>query len=521
MNINVLEWLEEAVRRRPSQTAFADTDQEICYADLMSGAKRIGCGIMELAAKRGETWRNRPIAVLIDRNIESLILFMGILYSGNFYVPLDDTMPQKRAERILDTLQPVLILNSREQAGLQDEDIIGYSDVMELAAQTTGTAQLSAMWEERLLQVRQQHLDTDPLYAIFTSGSTGMPKGVVVNHRSVIDLVAQFAETFEFPDQAVFGNQAPLDFDVSTKDIYNCLYHAGTMHVIPKQYFVLPVKLIPYLNERQVNVIIWAVSALRIASNFKIFEQCMPQYLRLVMFSGEVMPVKDLKYWQAALPGAQFVNLYGPTEITCNCSYYIVDREFEDREVLPIGRAFGNTGMFLLEQETDRLISEPGQMGEICVKGTCLAMGYYNNPEKTAEVFVQNPLQSAYPELIYKTGDLGYYGTAGELLFAGRKDFQIKHMGHRIELGEIEAAVNALAFIDAGCCIYDETKEKIILCYQAKEMCDKRIVQGLRDMLPKFMWPNRYVFFEQMPMNKHGKIDRVLLKEQCVSNEHK
>lgn len=507
MVINVLEWLEEAAKRHPDHTAFADANREINYADLQRQAKIIGCRIVEFAKKRGEIWKNQPIAVLIDRNVESLILFMGILYSGNFYVPLDDTMPPKRIALILDTLGPVLIINSKEQTKLQADDMLSYTELLE------GEESCS---EALLADIRAKSLDTDPLYAIFTSGSTGTPKGVVVNHRSMIDLVEQFAGTFDFPREAVFGNQAPFDFDVSAKDIYNSLYGAGTVQIVPKQYFVLPLQLIPYLNERGVNVIIWAVSALRIVSNFKVFENCMPKHLSLIMFSGEVMPVKDLRYWQAALPGAQFVNLYGPTEITCNCSYYVIDREFADTETLPIGKAFRNTEMFLMDQETGRRISEQGKIGEICVRGTCLAMGYYHNPEKTAEAFVQNPLQNAYPEMIYKTGDLGYYAETGEMMFVGRKDFQIKHMGHRIELGEIETVVNALPFIDVGCCIYDEAGEKIVLCYQAAEACDKRIVQGLSEMLPKFMWPNRYLFFEQMPLNKNGKIDRTLLKETYI-----
>lgn len=286
------------------------------------------------------------------------------------------------------------------------------------------------------------------------------------------------------------------------------------MQIIPKQYFVLPVKLIPYLNERKVNVIIWAASALRIASNFKVFEECRPQHLSLIMFSGEVLPVKDLHYWQKEVPDAQFVNLYGPTEITCNCSYYIVDREFDEIESLPIGQAFRNTGLFLLDLETGKQVTGYSQIGEICVKGTCLAAGYYNNQEKTEEVFVQNPLQNAYLEVIYKTGDLGRFDETGVLYFAARKDHQIKHMGHRIELGEIEVAVNALDFIDVGCCIYNNKSEKIILCYQSKEPCDKEIVKALAGSLPKFMWPNRYIYFEQIPMNKNSKIDRVLLKEK-------
>ena len=503
MNRNVLEWLEASAQKTPKKIVFADPDNSITYEKLIFQSKQIACSILKIAEQRGEVWKNRPIAVLIDRNIESLILFMGIVYSGNFYVPIDDSMPQKRIELILDTLNPVLIINSKEKNRGKLENIVSFEDMCK-----------GEVLEKRLLLVRDVSLDTDPLYAIFTSGSTGVPKGVLINHRSVIDLVTQFTETFDFPKEPIFGNQAPMDFDVSTKDIYNCLYLGGTLQIIPKQYFVLPVNLIPYLNEHKVNVIIWAVSALRIASNFKVFEECTPQYLSLVMFSGEVLPVKDLHYWQNVLPDAQFVNLYGPTEITCNCSYYIVDRSFRENESLPIGKAFKNTGMFLLEQDTGKLVTEADKIGEICVKGTCLSPGYYNNPERTKEAFVQNPLQNVYPEIIYKTGDLGRYDEDGILYFAARKDYQIKHMGHRIELGEIEVAVNALPFIDVGCCIYDEKSEKIVLCYQAKEPCERQIVKELAVSLPKFMWPNKYVYYDKLPMNKNSKIDRVLLKEK-------
>lgn len=502
MNTNVLEWLEAAAEKYPAKIAFADIDKSITYAELIKYARLIGSRIIELAEDAKQEWKNKPIAVLIDRNIESLILFMGIVYSGNFYVPIDDTMPGKRVELIMNTLNPVLVINSKEKTGLQMEGLLSYAEMTE-----------GKVWEEKLSEIRENSIDTDPLYAIFTSGSTGIPKGVLINHRSVIDLVHQFVNTFDFPKEPIFGNQAPMDFDVSTKDIYNCLYLGGTLQIIPKQYFVLPVKLIPYLNERKINVIIWAVSALRIAANFKVFEVCRPEHLSLVMFSGEVLSVKDLHYWQRVLPEAQFVNLYGPTEITCNCSYYIIDREYKETESLPIGKPFRNTGLFLWDNEEQRQIKNPGEIGEICVKGTCLAAGYYNNQEKTAEVFIQNPTQNDYPEIVYKTGDLGRFDESGLLYFAARKDYQIKHMGHRIELGEIEVAVNSLDFVDVGCCIYDERSEKIVLCYQTKAPCDREIVKALSKCLPKFMWPNRYVHYERLPMNKNSKIDRVLLKE--------
>lgn len=502
MITNVLEFLETSARMTPDSPALADESSGATYRELAEQAQQIGS---YLAAQNIGT--GRPIAVLIDKNIQSIICFMGIVYSGNFYVPIDPAMPQKRIDLILDTLDPMMILSSAEGRSIEGRNVVSYS-----------TAVASDIDHERLHQIRSSALDTDPLYSIFTSGSTGTPKGVLICHRSIIDLVSQFADTFAFPQAPVFGNQAPLDFDVSSKDIYCSLMLGGCIQMIPKKLFSVPGQLIPYLNDRGVNVIIWAASAMRIVSDFNIMAVSVPHQLKLVMFSGEVLPIKSLNDWMNHLPEAQFVNLYGPTEITCNCTYYIVDRTFDNAEVLPIGVPFRNTEVFLWNDEEKRRCSV-GEIGEILVRGTCLAHGYYNDPERTAAAFVQNPMHTHYPEPVYRTGDLGFYKEDGNLYFASRKDFQIKHMGHRIELGEIEAAVNALDFVDVGCCIYDDRKEKIYLCYQAPEACDKQIVRALASVLPKYMWPNKFKHYTQIPMNKNSKIDRTFLKSECCKEE--
>ena len=276
-------------------------------------------------------------------------------------------------------------------------------------------------------------IDTDPLYANFTSGSTGTPKGVVVSHRSVLDFIDVFAPLFHITDKDRIANQAPFDFDVSVKDIYSAVKTGATLVIVPKALFSRPVQLLDYLCENRVTTLIWAVSALCLITTFHGLDYRVPETVQKVLFSGEVMPVKHLANWRSHLPHAMFVNLYGPTEITCNCTYHILQPGRGYKHGIPIGQAFPNEHVFLLDEQ-NQLVTQPGMEGEICVRGTALALGYFKAPEQTAAAFTQNPLQTWYPERIYRTGDLGRYGEGGDLYFAGRKDFQIKHMGHRIEL---------------------------------------------------------------------------------------
>ncbi len=504
MIYNVLQYLERSAERFPDKIALGDELGEITYSEYEHSAKIIGTYI----SKRVNGVTGAPVAVLIDRNIKSVCAFMGVVYSGNFYVPIDTIMPQERIDLIYKTLAPVLTLDARV-----DENDTGSENTASFAA-----AMSSGEIDEALLKkIRDHHIDTDPLYSTFTSGSSGVPKGVLICHRSVIDLVGSFEDAFSFSSDDVFGNQAPFDYDASVKDIYNAMYMGATMQIIPKRCFKTPKLLLDYLQEKSITTVIWAVSALRIVADFKALDG-RELKLKNIMFSGEVMPVKSLNYWIDHVPEARYVNLYGPTEITCNCTYYIVDknRRLNDDETLPAGKAFRNCRVFLINDKGER-VTKAGESGEICVEGACLSLGYWNNKEKTDEVFVRNPLISEYNSGMYKTGDLGYYNDNNEIVFASRRDFQIKHMGHRIELGEIEVALNAIPFLDVACCIYDREKERIVCHYQADRDCKKEIVLSLSKKLPKYMWPNIYVRHDALPLNKNGKIDRVKLKETSQS----
>ncbi|HHU72153.1 MAG TPA: amino acid adenylation domain-containing protein, partial [Clostridiales bacterium] len=281
-------------------------------------------------------------------------------------------------------------------------------------------------------------------------------------------------------------------------------------YLIPKSLFMFPLQLVEYLNEHKFNTICWVVSALTMISALGAFEKDVPRYLHTIAFGSEVFPIKQFNLWRKHKPEARFVNLYGPTEATGMSCYYEVNREFQLDDVIPIGRPFKNTEIILLDE--DKKIPNKGEVGEICIRGTSLTLGYYKNFEKTNEVFIQNPLNDRYPELIYCTGDLGKYNEEGELVFVSRKDNQIKHMGHRIELGEIEIVANMMKNIQTACCLFDNVKKKIILFYVG-DVTSAEVANYLKEKLPRYMVPNVIRALDKMPLTANGKIDRVGLKE--------
>ena len=497
---NILDYLEQSARHYPDKIAFADEMSTCTYKELWETARSVGTKLANYVPPRS------PIPVFMEKRVETIYAFLGAVYAGCFYVLLDSKLPSERLKQILQTLQSeVLVLHPDYEKQFK---------ALEYERNVVNILEALQGEEDAVLleTIREQRLDIDPLYAIFTSGSTGIPKGVLVSHRSVIDFMEEFVDIFGITDKDVIGNQAPFDFDVSVKDIYSTLKTGATMQIIPKKMFSFPTKLLDYLDEREITTLIWAVSALCIVTTLKGLEYKVPQKVNKIIFSGEVMPIKHLNEWKKYLPDALYANVYGPTEITCNCTYYIVDREFQPGESLPIGQPFPNEKVFLLD-EGNQLVREAGKKGEICVSGTALSLGYYRNPEQTKKVFVQNPLNEKYLERIYRTGDMAYYGHDGYLYFASRKDFQIKHMGHRIELGEIELAMEMAEGIRRACCTYDEPENKIIAFYEG-EAEKRQIVRALGKKLPAYMIPNVWVKLDRLPITKNGKIDRKkMLKE--------
>lgn len=502
MITNILEYLEQTAQRLPEKTALADDKLNLSFGQWLQQAENIGTAI---AQATNSTMRH-AVLVFVDRRIEGLVGAMGVVESGNFYVPIDCKMPFERVRLIADVCKPIAAVATTE-ADLKTLDQIEfagprfiYNEVKEHAAD-----------KQLLATIREQMIDLDPVYSIFTSGSTGVPKGVVISHRGMIDLADWLVETFQFTEVDALGNQTPFYFDGSVKDICICLKSGATLNVIGKKYFTFTKQLMPFLNDRHITAILWATSAIVLVGNSDILSVALPEHLRLVTFAGEAMPAKQLRTWQEKLPNVRFVNLYGPTEITVDCTYFDVTRHYADDEYIPIGKACRNMQVLVLkDDDTEAAV---GEVGELCVRGSGVALGYYGNRTKTDEVFVQNPLNPLYNDIIYRTGDLVKPEADGNLVFVSRKDFQVKHKGNRIELGEIEVAVNAIDGVTNAACIFDHEQDKLVLYYTTADGAERDVINLVKERIPVYMFPEVIVHLKAMPFNMNGKIDRIGLKK--------
>lgn len=494
----VLNYLDRACSIYNDKIAFADQKASLTYADLAISAKHVA---MELI---GLGFHNKPVAVYMEKSVSCIVAYYGVLYSGNFYSPLDVDMPLARVEKIFDTLTPQAVITDRKHAEAiqrlcEKTPIIIYEET-----------QNSFLNEAALDAAKSGITDLNPMYVLFTSGSTGTPKGVVISHRALVDFVEWAANQYCFDENTVFANQTPFYFSMSIWDLFVTVYCGGTCHIIPHELFMFAKDLMTYINDRKVTTLVWVPSALTLVVRLKGLKKIHVDSLKTVLFGGEVMPIKQLNKWIEEYPNVDFVNIYGPTEVTDTFTAYTVNRALEETEALPIGEPRTNHEILILNEENQ--MCTDSEIGELCVRGTGLASGYYNAPEQTKRAFVQNPINTAYPDIIYRTGDLVKYNDYGELVYVARKDNQIKHMGHRIELGEIETALSSIDGIEAGCCVYDNVKMRIVAYYMGT-IEGEPLMQELKTLLPEYMVPNVRIKLDEMPYNLNGKIDRAKLKE--------
>ena len=556
---NILTYLDTSAARYPDKLAFIGETSALTFLELKSNTEAIGSFIAS------KYIYNEPILVFMEKSPEEVSALLGVVRSGNIYVALDLDMPEARLDAIIDITKAKLMIvdgHTREKAknfGFSG-DICSYEEAL--------SRQIN---DELLLDISHKAKETDTIYLVFTSGSTGVPKGVVASHRNVIDYIEGLGMVLECDENTVFGNQAPLYLDASLKDVYTTLKYGAATYFIPKKLFMSPVKLIEYLNEHKINTICFVSSALTIFTKLSAFDFAKPEYLKVIAFGGEVLPLSHLKQWMKARPKARFINLYGATECTGMSSYYVVYDVERLGTGIPIGKPLPDTEIFLIDEEGNIIanphpsaeisskdeesdhIAKPddtdilrhskkdlsiGKLlpaaetfriskdshtvrqsaetkilrhrGEICIGGTGLSSGYYKEEERTKEKFVNYQLTDGRYILLYKTGDIGYFGEDGELYFAGRGDNQIKHRGYRIELEEIEACGGAFEGVDRGCCIYNPHKEVIIFFYEGR-IEEGKVKENFRNKLASYMVPGKIIRLDRLPCMAGGKIDRKAL----------
>lgn len=494
---SVLNWLDEVVKQYPDKTAFSDTENNISFAELNNFTKAVGTFLTSVIHP------GKPVIVMTGRHVFTPACYLGVVRAGCFYAPVDGSMPVSRLNQILNVINAPLMIVDRQGLKIAEElDFAGKIFVMEEIRNTIP--------DEDVLQIAEATLhEFSPLYVIFTSGSTGVPKGVVTSHNSLMCYIDAVKNVLKVQEEDVLGNQSPLDYIAAIRDIYLPIRTGASTVIIPKNEFSMPVQLFDTLDRKQVTTLCWSAAGLELLVKLNAFTYSKPRYIKKICFSGSVLQGKYLKIWKENLPEAMFVNQYGPTEATASCTYYVVSEDVTDNTVLPIGKPYENYRIFLLNEEGGEV--GDGEIGEICVGGPGVSLGYYGNLQKTVESFIQNPLNPNYRELIYKTGDLGRYNTDGLLEFHGRKDRQVKHLGHRIELDEIEGTAKALPGVADCCALYDDENNSLCLFYTG-EISSKEIVLYFRNALPGFMVPRKIVKLDCMPVLPNGKTDMQALK---------
>lgn len=493
---NVAQLLERAASRFPDRPALEDEEGVVSYAMLRERSRGIAAALLKLKLDR-----RCPVAVFLPKSAAAVSVFYAALYCGLPYAPLDYEAPDGRLRATLNNLQPGCIVTDRK----------GAASLPETGSRVLLLDELADSGGEAVDRAAETVTDQDPAYIMYTSGSTGIPKGVMIPHRGVLDYAAWIVKTFDLNEQSVTGLQSGFHFDNSVFDLYAAAACGAKVVMIPEILFRYPAKLLAYVAEKEVTCIFWVPTVMISAANCGALEEVRLPKLETVVFAGEVMPNRQLNVWRRALPGRVFANLYGPTEVTVDCTCYIVDREFADSDPLPIGYARPNMRVLVLREDGGE--AAPGETGELCVLGSQLALGYWNNPEETARVFVNNPHNAAFPERMYRTGDLVSRDADGLLWFQGRRDSQIKLRGNRIELGDVENAARGVAGVQNTAALFDAENERIVLFVEtAEEIPIRRFNRELGKHLPKYMLPGRLVCMESLPLNANRKIDRVLLR---------
>lgn len=510
--------------RRPEAVAAVFQDVPTTYAALERMSNRLARALQEAGCIKGDR-----VALLLTKSTQALVAIFGSLKADCIYVPIDPTSPILRIQRILQKCECRCVLAEQSTAGLLN-DLIGsgaVSDPAFVGWMDGGPSLLTACskftWSD-VESLPDQPVNSlahpaDPAHILFTSGSTGMPKGVVIAHANVMHFIRWAGVYFKMSSEDRNSGHPPLHFDLSTFDIYGTIAAGAQIHLMTPETSLLPHKLADFIREKELTQWFSVPWVLQQMAKFDVVRPGDFPALKRLLWCGEKFPTPALIYWMKRLPHVTFVNLYGPTEATIASSYYRVAHSLEDPTAeVPIGLPCKGELMLVLDEQLRPV--KIGEVGDLYIGGVGLSPGYWNDPERTREVFRPNPYSSNPSDRIYNTGDLARIGADGMIYLIGRSDSQIKSRGYRIELGEIEAAIHAIPGVqDAAVVVIDAhgTEEKTICCaYVSRLGADLSPVALKRQLgatLPRYMMPQRWMALEEMPRNGNGKTDRPLLRQ--------
>jgi len=509
--------LRLAADRHPDALAVSATSGELTYGQLADRAGQYATVLRELGVRPGDR-----VAVSAEKTTDTVAALYGIMAAGAAYVPIDPAMPIARAEAILADAGCSLLCAD----GLRADRLSGAGPTPALVAIGSVSAGSAVSVDDATPSPLEGGCESDLAYLLYTSGSTGTPKGVMLTHRNALAYVEWAVQRFGITAEDRLSSHAPFHFDLSVLDLYAAVRSGASVHLLGAEAASFGAEMAKAIASRGITVWYSVPSALVLLT--QVAEGGTPSSapppdlssLRLVLFAGEVYPVKHLQRLRGRFPSATLVNLYGPTE-TNVCTYHVVPAQLENETPLPIGRACENQEVFALDDEM-RLVDVGGE-GELFVRGPTVMKGYWGDAGRTAEVLVQNPLHDRFPDPTYRTGDL-VRRLAGDVFeFLGRRDHQIKSRGYRIELGEIEHALLRHAAVTeaAVVAVPDDDLGHALYAFVAipehhdgePEVDEMSLKRHLTTHVPRYMIPRSITVLAGLPRTSTGKIDRRRLTE--------
>lgn len=514
--------LTRSAERYPERPAIWARDRSLTYRELDERSNQLAHLLRERGLGKGDR-----VGLYFPKAVESIVAMFGVLKAGGVYVALDPGAPAQRIEYIIQNCAMRALVTTSEKLKLLDPQQIPSVEFSVLAEETAAPAASnqipwSALASFACSRAPQplQPTTLDLAYIIYTSGSTGRPKGVMLTHQNALTFIEWCADEFRVTAEDRLSNHAPLHFDLSVFDVYNAIEAGACTYMIPEDVQLFPASLARFIATQEISIWYSVPSALVFLILHGRLASLDLAKLRIILFAGEVFPMKYLRQLAGMVPHPELYNLYGPTE-TNVCTYYKVDRALLDaQERLPIGRACLNTEVFAVDDQ-DRIVTEPGGEGELYVRGPSVTPGYWGDPEKTEKMVVPNRFQRHFDEKMYRTGDLVRLLPGGDYDFAGRRDSQIKSRGFRIELGEIEAVLLAHPGVREAAVVAVPDEEvgarlrAFVTTHNGSGLALTELQQHCASKLPLYMIPERIELRESLAKTSTGKIDRVRLVSEC------